>query len=168
MSDEQQCAWRKFAALLNVVPAALDSQLQRDAGLTHFGYWVLAMLSEAPGHALRMSDLAAHSNASPSRVSHVVSRLEKQGWVRRRQAANDGRGQIAELSEAGWQKVVETAPGHVERVRSLIFDGLTDEQVRQLDELCSAMLERIDPEGKLYTVPPSADAAAQQRQPAAR
>lgn len=168
MSDEQQCAWRKFAALLNVVPAALDSQLQRDAGLTHFGYWVLAMLSEAPGHALRMSDLAAHSNASPSRVSHVVSRLEKQGWVRRRQAANDGRGQIAELSEAGWQKVVETAPGHVERVRSLIFDGLTEEQVRQLDELCSAMLERIDPECKLYTVPPSADAAAQQRQPAAR
>src|SRR5690606_41651914 len=98
------------------------------------------MLSEAPGHALRMSDLAAHSNASPSRVSHVVSRLEKQGWVRRRQAANDGRGQIAELSEAGVQKVVETAPGHGERGRSMIFDGRADAQGRQRERVGSGML----------------------------
>ncbi|GAA4615781.1 MarR family transcriptional regulator [Saccharopolyspora hordei] len=154
LSDEEQCAWRKFAALLTVVPAALDAQLQRDAGLTHFGYWVLAMLSEDPDRALRMSDLAARANASPSRVSHVVARLEEQGWVRRQRASSDGRGNVAELTDAGYEKVVRSAPGHVAKVRDLVFDGLTPDQVRQLDELCTAMLAHLDPEGTLTTAPP--------------
>ncbi|SEF94252.1 DNA-binding transcriptional regulator, MarR family [Saccharopolyspora kobensis] len=154
LSDEQQCAWRKFAALMTVVPAKLDAQLQRDAGLTHFGYWVLAMLSEHPDRALRMSDLAARANASPSRVSHVVARLEQRGWVRRQRASGDGRGNVAELTDAGHEKVVATAPGHVAKVRDLVFDGLTDDQVRQLDELCAAVLAHLDPEGTITTTPP--------------
>ncbi|MFI0462557.1 MULTISPECIES: MarR family winged helix-turn-helix transcriptional regulator [Saccharopolyspora] len=157
LTDTQQCAWRKFAALMTVVPAALDNQLQRDAGLTHFGYWVLAMLSEHPERALRMSELAARSNASPSRVSHVVARLEQQGWVRRQRACSDGRGNVAELTEAGYEKLVASAPGHVEKVRDLIFDGLSEAQVRQLDELCAAMLAHLDPEGNLTTAPPQRD-----------
>lgn len=154
LSDEQQCAWRKFAALMTVVPAKLDAQLQRDSGLTHFGYWVLAMLSEAPDRALRMSDLAGRANASPSRVSHVVARLEQQGWVRRQRASGDGRGNVAELTGAGHQKVVSAAPGHVEKVRDLVFDGLTDDQVRGLDEVCTAVLAHLDPEGAITTTPP--------------
>ncbi|MCI2418279.1 MarR family winged helix-turn-helix transcriptional regulator [Saccharopolyspora sp. K220] len=154
LTDEQQCAWRKFAALMTVVPAALDAQLQRDSGLTHFGYWVLAMLSEHPERALRMSDLAARANASPSRVSHVVSRLEQQGWVHRHRACSDGRGNIAELTDTGYEKLVAAAPGHVAKVRSLIFDGLSPDQVRQLDELCAAMLAHLDPTGTLTTAPP--------------
>ena len=151
LSDEQQRAWRKFAALMTVVPAGLDAQLQRDADLTHFGYWVLAMLSEEPGRALRMSHLAAQANASPSRVSHVVSRLESRGWVRRQRAEADGRGSVAELTDAGYDKVVESAPGHVEQVRSMIFDGLDDDAVRDLDEVCTAILAHLDPEGRLTT-----------------
>ncbi|RRO20763.1 MarR family transcriptional regulator [Saccharopolyspora rhizosphaerae] len=139
---------------MTVVPAALDAQLQRDAGLTMFGYWVLAMLSEAPGRQLRMSHLAQQSNASPSRVSHVVSRLEQQGFVARRKAEDDARGSIAELTEDGLAKVVATAPGHVEKVRSLIIDALSEEQVTLLDELCSALLARVDPEGALSVTPP--------------
>lgn len=157
LTGEQQCAWRKFAALMTVVPAALDAQLQRDAGLTHFGYWVLAMLSEDPERALRMSDLAARSNASPSRVSHVVARLEQQGWVRRHRACSDGRGNVAELTDAGYEKLVAAAPGHVAKVRDLIFDGLTETQVEQLDELCTAILAHLDPEGTLTTAPPKQD-----------
>ncbi|MGP4017038.1 MarR family winged helix-turn-helix transcriptional regulator [Saccharopolyspora sp. 5N708] len=157
LTDEQQCAWRKFAALLTVVPAALDTQLQRDAGLTHFGYWVLAMLSEHPERALRMSDLAARSNASPSRISHVVARLEQRGWVRRHRACGDGRGNVAELTDAGYDKLVASAPGHVNKVRSLIFDGLSQAQVHQLDELCAAMLAHLDPAGTLTTAPPTRD-----------
>lgn len=149
LTDDQQQAWRKFAALLTVLPAALDTQLQRDSGLTHFGYWVLAMLSEDPRRALRMSDLAARANASPSRVSHVVARLEKQGWVRRERDPQDGRGHVAELTEAGRRKVVESAPGHVERVRDLVFDGLSSADVDQLDALCTTILRQVDPEEKL-------------------
>lgn len=154
LSDHEQRAWRKLAALMTVVPAALDAQLQRDAGLTMFGYWVLSMLSEAPGRALRMSHLAQQSNASPSRVSHVVSRLEQQGFVSRRKAEDDARGSIAELTEAGLNKVVESAPGHVERVRSLILDGLDGPQVELLDDLCTALLAQVDPGGTLSVAPP--------------
>ena len=154
LSDQEQRAWRKLAALMSVVPTALDGQLQRDAGLTMFGYWVLAMLSEAPGRQLRMSHLAQQSNASASRVSHVVSRLEEQGFVARRKAEADARGSIAELTEAGMAKVVASAPGHVEKVRSLIMDGLAPGQVELLDELCTALLAQVDPDGTLSVAPP--------------
>lgn len=154
LSDHEQRAWRKLAALMSVVPPALDGQLQRDAGLTMFGYWVLAMLSEAPGQKLRMSHLAQQSNASASRVSHVVSRLEQQGFVARRKAEDDARGSIAELTEDGMTKVVASAPGHVEKVRSLIMDGLGPAQVELLDELCTALLTQVDPDGTLSVAPP--------------
>ena len=153
LTDDQQRAWRKLAAVMTVVPAALDAQLQRDADLTHFGYWVLAMLSEHPQRALRMSDLAAQANASPSRVSHVVARLEQRGWVRRVRSDSDGRSTIAELTEDGYRKITEAAPGHVEKVRSLVLDALTAEQVQQLGEICGAVLRRIDPEGCMGTRP---------------
>lgn len=139
--------------VMTLLPGALDAQLQRDSELTHFGYFVLAMLSEEPERSLRMSDLAARAGASPSRLSHVVARLEKHGWVRRAPSASDGRSNIAELTEAGYQKVVETAPGHVERVRALVLDALTGTQVQQLGEICGAVLRRIDPEGRMGTRP---------------
>ena len=88
LADEEQQAWRPFAALLFRLPAALDAQLQRDAQLTHFEYMVLVSLSEAPDRALRMSDLAAMASGSLSRLSHVVSRLERRGWVRRGEVLN--------------------------------------------------------------------------------
>jgi DNA-binding MarR family transcriptional regulator len=126
-----------------LLPAALESQLQRDADLTHFGYWVMAMLSEAPGRSLRMSELAAMSNGSQSRLSHLIARLESLRWVRRERSEADGRGFIAVLTDEGYAKVVETAPGHVAEVRSLVFDTLTPEQVAALDEICEALLSRL-------------------------
>lgn len=155
LSDREQRAWRKLAALMSVLPAQLDAQLQRDAGLTMFGYWVLSMLSESPGYELRMSHLAHQSNASPSRVSHVVARLEKQGYVRRRRAENDARGNVAELTDAGLAKVTASAPGHVEQVRTLLLDGLEADQIDVLDDLCTAMLAQVDPDGTLSVAPPA-------------
>jgi DNA-binding MarR family transcriptional regulator len=146
LSDAEQQAWRKLAAMTILLPSALEAQLQRDADLTHFGYWVLAMLSEAPGRALRMSELAARSNASLSRLSHVVGRLEERGWVRRERTPDDRRGSLAVLTGPGWDKVVASAPGHVERVRELVFDALTPEQVAQLCDIAGNVLERLDPD----------------------
>jgi len=153
LTDDQQRAWRKLAAVITVLPTLLEAQLQRDADLTHFGYWVLAMLSEAPDRALRMNELAARSNASLSRLSHVVVKLEERGWVRRQRSTEDGRGNVAVLTGAGYDKVVAAAPGHVETVRSLVFDALTEAQLRQLDKLCAALLGRIDPDGRLAATP---------------
>jgi DNA-binding MarR family transcriptional regulator len=144
LTDEEQRAWRRFGAVTMLLPAALESQLQRDSGLTHFGYWVLAMLSESPERSLRMSELAALAHGSQSRLSHLVARLEERGWVRRERACDDGRGFTAVLTDAGYDMIVSAAPGHVEEVRRLVFDALTPEQVNALDAICAAIVARLE------------------------
>jgi len=141
LTDEEQQAWRRFVEVLVKVPAGLEAQLQRDAALTHMGYLVLSVLSERDDRRLPMSRLAKRASASLSRLSHVVARLEAQGWLRRERDPADGRVQIAVLTDAGFRKVVESAPGHAEAVQQLVFDRLSPAQVRQLAKLCDALLE---------------------------
>ena len=127
------------------IPGALDAQLQRDAGLSHFEYMVLSRLSEAPERTLRMSDLAVLANGSLSRLSHVVTRLERRGWARRAACPGDGRYTNAVLTGEGWDKVAATAPGHVAGVRQLVVDALTAEQVTQLRDITQAIMSRVVP-----------------------
>ncbi|WP_330234051.1 MarR family transcriptional regulator [Nocardia sp. NBC_00508] len=124
------------------LPAALDTQLQRESGVTHFEYWVLTLLSEEPGHRLQMSELAHKANASLSRLSHVVSKLERMGWAERSATAGR-RGVHAVLTDDGYLKVVEAAPGYVDAVRQLVFDGLDDGQKAQLAELGELLAARL-------------------------
>jgi DNA-binding MarR family transcriptional regulator len=140
LSPEEQSAWRPFVALLFRLPAALDAQLQRDAGISNFEYMVLSGLSEAPDRTLRMSDLAALASGSLSRLSHVVSRLEARGWVRRESCPGDGRFINAVLTDDGWAKVVATAPGHVAAVRRLLVDALTPEEFQALGAISEQVL----------------------------
>jgi DNA-binding MarR family transcriptional regulator len=140
LTDDEQLVWRRFVQVLVKIPAALEAQLQRDAGLTHMGYVVLFTLSEHDGR-LSMSRLAKLASASLSRLSHVVARLETQGWVRRERDPEDGRVQIAALTDEGYAKLVESAPGHAEAVQQLVFDRLSAAQVRQMAKLCDALLE---------------------------
>jgi len=149
LDEEQQRTWRAWLTLAELLPRELDAQLQRDAGLTHAAYVVLAMLSEAPGRSRRMTDLARRANQSQSRLSHTVARLEERGWVRRERSAEDGRGNVAVLTDAGWDVVRSVAPGHVEAVREALFDPLTDEQTRALGEALQAVLDRLDPDSSL-------------------
>jgi len=139
-------AWVRLGSLIQLLPAALDTQLRRDSDLTHFEYWVLAMLSEAPDRTLRMTALAERTSSTLSRLSHVVSRMEERGLVERRPCPSDRRATNATLTDGGYAKLVETAPGHVEAVREYVFDALTPEQVDQLTEITEAMLLRVDPD----------------------
>jgi DNA-binding MarR family transcriptional regulator len=149
LDPDEQRAWRGFLAMTALLPGALDQQLQRDADMGHSSYIVLAMLSEAPDRSLRMSELAARANSSPSRLSHTVSRLEHRGWVRRDRSPDDGRGNVARLTDEGWDVVVATAPGHVAAVRRFVFDALSTEQVCQLEGITTAVLKTLDPDGSL-------------------
>jgi DNA-binding MarR family transcriptional regulator len=149
LDEEQQRTWRAWLSVSELLPRVLDAQLQRDAGLGHAAYVVLAMLSEAPDRSRRMSDLARRSNQSQSRLSHTVSRLEERGWVRRERSTEDGRGNLAVLTDAGWDVVRTLAPGHVDAVREALFDPLTPEQARVLGEALAAVLERLDPDHSL-------------------
>jgi len=149
LTADEEDAWRSMMAVIMLLPGALDAQLQRDARLTHAGYVVLSALSEAPERTIRMSRLAMMANMSMSRLSHLVDRLSGQGWVERRPDPKDGRSTMAVLTDAGWEKVVDTAPGHVDNVRTLIFDALTPEQVSELKGISAAIAGRLDPENKL-------------------
>src|SRR3954466_152732 len=120
--------WLALSSVLVRLPNVLDAQLQRDAGISHFEYQVMAMLSMSPERTRRMSELASLADGSLSRLSRVVDRLEKRGWVCRRPDPDDGRYTLALLTEQGWGKVVETAPGHLAAVRRLRFDPPTTAQ----------------------------------------
>jgi DNA-binding MarR family transcriptional regulator len=145
LTVEERDAWIPLVGLLIKLPAALDAQLQRDAGLSHFEYMVLSRLSEAPGHTLRMSDLAILANGSLSRLSHVVTRLERRGWIRRESCPADGRYTNAVLTDDGWAKVVAVAPGHVAAVRQLVVDALSPEQIGQLRGIAQQIMDRVVP-----------------------
>jgi DNA-binding MarR family transcriptional regulator len=125
LTRDELAAWVRLAAVLELLPGVLDSQLRRDAGLTTFDYYVLAMLSDAPHRTLRMTALAVQTNATLPRLSHVVKRLEDRGLVERFPCPEDGRATNARLTADGWRKLRDSAPGHVATVREHVIDALT-------------------------------------------
>src|SRR3954469_11540350 len=146
LDEDQQQAWMSLVGIMRRLPAALDTQLQRDAGISSFEYQTLSNLSMAPERTMRMSRLAALTEGSLSRLSQVVARLEKRGWVRRTPDPADGRYTLAILTDTGVDKVVATAPGHVAEVRRLVFDTLTKAQQRQLRDIGRRVLRAVDPD----------------------
>lgn len=149
LDEAERDAWLRLVAVVELLPGVLDAQLRADAGLTHFEYFVLAMLSEAPERTLRMTTLAQRTNATLPRLSHVVRRLEDRGLVDRVPCPEDGRATNAHLTGAGWDAVVAAAPGHVGTVRTYVLDLLTREQLDQLRGIGDALLTRLDPEGRM-------------------
>jgi DNA-binding MarR family transcriptional regulator len=144
LNAQEDAAWRAIAKLLVTLPWALECQLQHDAGLSFIEYHVLARLSEDPEHTLRMSELAMLTNASLSRLSHLVKRLELRGLVRREVDPADGRFTNAIMTKAGYKLLVASAPAHVARVRSLVIDALSSTELRQLHDATERLLARID------------------------
>jgi DNA-binding MarR family transcriptional regulator len=143
-ADEQQ-AWRTFLVACQTLFSTIDAQLLRDSDIPHGYYEILVRLSETPGRALRMTQLAEASTSSKSRLSHAVARLEERGWVRRTDCPTDRRGQIAQLTDEGFAALAAAAPGHVDQVRRSLIDRLTAEQVEQLREIGAAIIEGTDP-----------------------
>ena len=144
LDDDELRAWLKLAGVMLKLSPALDSQLQRDFDLTHFDYLCLAMLSESDDRTLPMSELAARTNATLSRLSHVISKLEGRGWVARHTSPHSRRVTLVSLTEDGWKVLVDAAPRHVETVRSLIFDDLSREDVAALERIAGHIVERIE------------------------
>lgn len=148
LDEEEQQTWRAFLWTSRLLNEALDRQLQRDSGMPHTYYVILAMLSETPERRLTMSELARIVRSSPSRLSHAVTKLERLGHVRRVPHPTDRRTTLAVLTDKGFTVLREAAPGHVEAVRRHLFDRLTREQVLQLREILRAVLPALDTAGE--------------------
>jgi DNA-binding MarR family transcriptional regulator len=147
LTDEESLAWRAVMSMVLQVPKALDAQMQRDSGITLFDYFVLSYLSMSPERTLRMSELAAVTNGSLSRLSNVVKRQEQRGWVTREPDPTDGRYTLARLTDEGYAIVEAAAPGHVAAVRRYVVDPLTASQQRVLVEVADRLQRRRAAEG---------------------
>ncbi|GAA5230409.1 MarR family winged helix-turn-helix transcriptional regulator [Arthrobacter cryoconiti] len=134
LDNSQQDVWQDLLTIVIGLPNLLDRQLEQDAGMSNFEYSVLARLSMATDKTLRLSDLAALCDSSQPRLSKVMVRFERSGWVHRFSDPHNGRYTLATLTDAGLSQVVESAPGHVARVRQLVFDPLTHGQQEALHE----------------------------------
>jgi DNA-binding MarR family transcriptional regulator len=159
LTDEQHDAWMAYVAVTALLDAALDRQLQRDSGMPHAYYQILAMLSEVPDRPLRMSDLAEITQSSQSRLSHAVARLERNGWIRRVPCPDDRRSTLARLTDEGFAVLAAAAPGHVAAVRSRLFDRITPEQVGQLTTILRSVLAGLDGAGEVPGACAEADRA---------
>ena len=137
-------SWLSVVRLMSWLPWSIDQQLRRDSDLAMVEYQVLAMLSESPARTMRMSSLAEVTNASLSRLSHLVKRLEERGLVRREPDPADGRFTNAILTGKGFKTLAGAAPGHVAHVRSLVIDVLSPEQLRRLGLVADRIVSRID------------------------
>jgi len=144
LTPEEQRAWRAYIAASHLLEDTIDRQLQQEAGMPHLYYSILANLSEAPDRRLRMTDLAERTKITRSRLTYAVTRLEKDGALRREGCPSDKRGSIAVLTDEGMSLLERTAPGHVETVRTALFDHLTAEQVGQLEEICAGVARGLE------------------------
>lgn len=144
LSPAELETWRQFSLLLHKLPTALEAQLQQDAKLSFVEYYVLAGLSDQPDQRMRMSELAVLANSELSRLSHLMSRLERRGFVRREPDPTDGRYTHAILTDAGHTHLVEAAPGHVERVRNLVYDVLGPSELHGLRTAAQKIIDRIE------------------------
>ena len=144
LDEDERRTWLALVALATRLPAALDAQMQRDAGTTHFEYHVMAVLAEAPDGTMRPGDIATAVGGSLSRVSHQLRRLEDKGWIERTPDSADSRYSFAVLTDVGREKLSRTAPGHVATARRLVFDVLTPAQQRQLTVIGQRVCQAID------------------------
>lgn len=157
----EQEAWRRFLYATTLLTDRLTEALQVDpeVDLTLGEYEILVRLSEAPGGAIRMSDLADQVVHSRSRLTHTVSRMEKRGLVERVRCTDDGRGRQAQLTEAGQALLVRAAPTHVRSVRDLLLDVVGHDDFLELGRILGRTL---DPEAPVALGSPEPHAEPEQ------
>ena len=144
LDAEEQKAWRAWLFSQMLLLERLDRDLTRETGISHPYYEILVALSETPGRMMRMSELAERCRSSRSRLSHAVARLEERGWVRRQVCESDGRGQLAVLTDDGFEALEAAAPVHVESVRVHLFDQLSPEQIEAMRGIGETLLKHLD------------------------
>ena len=132
LTPEEQSVWRAFLDVSRLMSDQMNRQLSDESGMSLPEYEILVALSEAPDRRLRMSELADRVLSSRSRITHTVGRMEERGHVHREACADDGRGVLCVLTDAGFAELEAAAPGHVESVRRAMFDPLSASEVESL------------------------------------
>jgi DNA-binding MarR family transcriptional regulator len=143
LSEDEMAAWTGFLGASALLNRRIEQQLREDSGLSHTQYEILVRLADAPGQALRMTELADALLNSKSGLTYQMTQLEKAGLTGRRSCPSDVRGVIAYLTPAGRMKLEGAAPGHAALVRELLIDVLTPEQVTAIGEGLGEVKRRL-------------------------
>lgn len=143
MDEREARAWLGLITVLQLLPNALNAQLLRDSGVTHFEFSVLSTLYTAPDPVMGMTELARRTDSTLPRLSHVCSRLEQRGFVERTPRPTDRRATDVRLTTQGRQKLIHAIPKHIELVRSLVIDALSPEQLDALIGITGAIEPRL-------------------------
>lgn len=149
MDDRESRAWLALVWTSELLPAALDAQLQKDAGMTHFEFLVLSTLQQAKDRRLRTKDLAAAVNATMPRLSRVVGKLAERGRVERIGSESDARVVVVHLTTAGRRDLVRAVPAHIDLVRRLVIDRLTPAELQALGDVLEPLVDRLDPHNRI-------------------
>jgi DNA-binding MarR family transcriptional regulator len=144
LDDAELRAWRAFMQMQGQLTARLNRQLQADSGLSLADYQVLVLLTDAPYGRLRPFELQRDLQWEQSRLSHHLTRMQRRGLINREECRQDGRGAFVVLTDAGRQAITAAAPGHVDTVRRLFFDGLTRDQIATLQQVSKQVLDQLD------------------------
>lgn len=153
LSVDERAAWMRLLGVLQLLPSALDSHMRKHAGLTLTEYYALAMLSDAPKRRIQTKQLAVFTNTTLSRLSRVISGLEDGGLLVRVPNEHDGRATDIELTDAGFARLVEAAPAHVNFVRQMVFAPQGPGGVGELHRSMDAILNELDPDQELERDP---------------
>jgi len=145
LAPYEQQVWRAYLDVTRLLNERLNRQLTEDSSMSLAEYEILVQLSEHPERAMRMSELAVKAVNSRSRLTHTVARMEDRGLVKRTPCADDGRGVLCTLTDEGFQTIVDAAPGHVEEVRSALFDPLEVADVAALGTALDLVRDQLRP-----------------------
>jgi DNA-binding MarR family transcriptional regulator len=143
LNEEEQRHWRAYITMVALLQERLGQELQRAHELSIQDYEILVRLSESANHSIRMSELADLTQASRSRLTHQIDRLERLGYIRRERAASDNRGRLAILTDEGMAALVAAAPTHVEGVRTHLLDQLSPDQFREFGIASAAIAAHL-------------------------
>lgn len=143
LNAPEEQLWRALAEVIITLPRALDEEFVREAGVTMTEYGLLVALSEAPDRELRLSDLAAVVSLSLSRISRLVDSMAKRGLVSRRKCSEDKRGSLAVLTDQGLAALKAAYPGHLNRVRTYVFDQLDADKVKAMGPIITQIARAL-------------------------
>lgn len=150
MNDDESRAWLALVATSELLPAALDAQLQADAGMTHFEFMLLGLLNLAEDQTMRMKQLAEGAHSTLQRLSKAVTRLESRGWVERFECLEDRRATNVRLTQDGRRAMILATPGHLDTVRQAVLDRLNPRQLAALAEALEPVVAGLDPNRRFF------------------
>lgn len=144
LSDDEQRAWRAFITMHVQLSAHLNRQMQRDSDLSMADFQVLVYLTDRHDERVRMFELGRALQWEKSRLSHHLARMQRRGLVAREGCPEDARGTFIVLTPKGKSAIEQAAPGHVDTVRELVFDHLSDDDVKKLREISERVLSQLE------------------------